>query len=450
MANVLEKIVIDKARHIEELKLRYPQASLQPKVSDRSMYDALKQGPAGFIFECKKASPSKGLIRADFDPVAIAKVYKHYASAVSVLTDEKYFQGNIEFLPKVRAELHQPVLCKDFFIDEYQVDLAAHAGADAILLMLSVLDDERYTALAKHAAKYQLDILTEVSNQEELERALKLDAKIIGINNRNLRDLSTDLKATEQYAPQIPKDRVIISESGIYTNDDVRRLAPLVNGFLVGSSLMAEHNLDLACRKLVFGKVKVCGLKSLDDALAVQQAGGSYGGFIFYPKSPRYISQEQAQIISQSQLLNFVGVFVNAPVAEVAKTAATLALHAVQIHGDESSDYFERLKPLLPPNCQIWQATSPNQAPSSLVDVVLYDHKQTGNYGGNGVCLDWQSLKKKAVANSFLAGGLNPENIEQAIKCGFYQLDINSGVESSPGKKSPQKIAAAFNQIRKY
>ncbi|MGL4746799.1 MAG: bifunctional indole-3-glycerol-phosphate synthase TrpC/phosphoribosylanthranilate isomerase TrpF, partial [Shewanella sp.] len=202
-ANVLTRIVDTKAAHIAALKLRFPEDSLTPKISDRSLFAALKATKAGYILECKKASPSKGLIRKDFDVEAIASIYTKYAAGISVLTDEQFFQGDMDYIPKVRAKVSQPILCKDFFVDEYQIKLAAHQGADAILLMLSVLDDKRYQQLASEAAKYQLDVLTEVSNEEELKRAIALNAPIIGINNRNLRDLSTDLATTEALAPHI-------------------------------------------------------------------------------------------------------------------------------------------------------------------------------------------------------------------------------------------------------
>ena len=186
---------------------------------------------AAFILECKKASPSKGLIRQDFDLDAIAGVYKGHASAISVLTDEKYFQGNFDFLPVVRRQVTQPVLCKDFMIDPYQVYLARHYQADAILLMLSVLDDATYRELAALADSLQLGVLTEVSNEDELERAIALNAKVVGINNRNLRDLSIDLDRTKQLAPKLPEGTIVISESGIYTHQQVRDLAAYANGF---------------------------------------------------------------------------------------------------------------------------------------------------------------------------------------------------------------------------
>ena len=178
----------------------------------------------------------------------IANVYKHYASAVSVLTDEKYFQGNFEFLPLVRGIVSQPVLCKDFMISEYQVYLARYYQADAILLMLSVVNDETYRVLAELAHSLGMGVLTETSNEEEFERALALGAKIIGVNNRNLHDLTVDLnrvvKLTEKYADRIPADVRIISESGIYNHKQIHQLQKVAHGFLIGSSLMGKPRFE--------------------------------------------------------------------------------------------------------------------------------------------------------------------------------------------------------------
>ncbi|GIU20222.1 MULTISPECIES: bifunctional indole-3-glycerol-phosphate synthase TrpC/phosphoribosylanthranilate isomerase TrpF [unclassified Shewanella] len=462
-SNVLTKIVDTKAAHIASLKQRFAEDDLSPKVSDRSLFDALKAPNAGFILECKKASPSKGLIRDVFDVDAIADVYNHYAAGISVLTDEQFFQGDMDYIPRVRARVTQPILCKDFFVDEYQVKLAAHQGADAILLMLSVLDDNRYQALAAEAAKYQLDILTEVSNEAELTRAIALNAKIIGINNRNLRDLSTDLATTEELAPHIPADRVVISESGIYNQAQVRRLAPLVDGFLVGSSLMAEDDLDLACRTLTFGHNKVCGLTRIEDMLAAAKAGAIYGGLIFAQKSPRAVTAEQAkelvQELTQSGTkLNLVGVFVNEAADVIAKLALELNLFAVQLHGKETALEIDTLKAILATNnssTQIWKAVAVDVASEHELDIpagidrVVFDSKSDGQFGGTGQSFDWQKiLPNKELA--LLAGGLSPDNAARAASQGFYGLDFNSGLEQSPGIKDPSKISAAFKLLRQY
>ncbi|MGI3002074.1 bifunctional indole-3-glycerol-phosphate synthase TrpC/phosphoribosylanthranilate isomerase TrpF [Shewanella algae] len=461
MSNVLERIVATKQQHIEALKLRFPEESLTPRTSDRSLYQALSAKGAGFILECKKASPSKGLIRKDFDPVAIADVYSRYASAVSVLTDEAFFQGDFRYLPKVRARIKQPVLCKDFFVSPYQVKLAAHQGADAILLMLSVLSDEQYRLLASEAEQYALDTLTEVSNEEELKRALALGAPIIGINNRNLRDLSTDLAMTEYLAPKIPEGTLIISESGIYSREDVRRLSPLVDGFLVGSSLMAEADLDLACRRLIYGNNKVCGLTREQDLLDTAKSGAVYGGLIFAAKSPRCVSRAHAAELcrynaEQPRKLAMVGVFVNESPAQMAELANELKLSALQLHGSESSEDIAKLKQLLEQNghqAEIWKAVPVNVDGGELptlpegADRYLYDSKSGDSFGGTGKHFDWQQRLAQRD-RAMLAGGLGPENAALAATQGFFGLDFNSGVESAPGIKDRAALQAVFKQLK--
>ncbi len=249
--------------------------------SDRDFRAALAAPGSQFILECKKASPSKGVIREDFDPANIARAYKPFAAAISVLTDEDYFQAVFDFLPIVREQVDAPVLCKDFIIDPYQVYLARHYQADAILLMLSVLDDAEYRELAELAESLKLGVLTEVSTDDELARANALGAVVIGINNRNLRDLSIDRDRTKRLAPQVGEKAIVISESGIDSHRHVRDLAHHADGFLIGSALMAEPDLILALRKVILGDNKVCGLTSADDALAAYDAGAVYGGLIF-------------------------------------------------------------------------------------------------------------------------------------------------------------------------
>jgi indole-3-glycerol phosphate synthase/phosphoribosylanthranilate isomerase len=454
MAEVLVKIVKDKAIWVAERKQQQPLARFEADLtpSDRCFYQALTSDHSVFILECKKASPSKGLIRPDFNPEAIATAYRPYANAISVLTDEKYFQGSFDFLPQVRNAVHQPVLCKDFMIDPYQVHLARHYGADAILLMLSVLDDAEYKVLADIAHQYKMGVLTEVSNNEELERAVKLDAKVIGINNRNLRDLSTDLNRTKALAPKLPQDRIIISESGIYTNQQVRDLANYANGFLIGSSLMAQDNIDRAARRMILGDNKVCGLTSAADAVAVQQAGSVYGGLIFVEKSPRYVTPEHARNITTAAPLLYVGVFQNHTIEQVVATASQLSLFAVQLHGNEDQAYVSELRQQLPAAIEIWKAYGvSDEMPTRLemdVNRHLFDAKVGEQLGGTGTSFDWRSLTD--TSDLMLAGGINPDNAKHAASLGCLGLDLNSGVESSPGQKDSTKLQQAFAQIRAY
>ncbi|CAA0367824.1 bifunctional indole-3-glycerol-phosphate synthase TrpC/phosphoribosylanthranilate isomerase TrpF [Alteromonas mediterranea] len=469
MANVLEKIVADKREEVaarkDALRLESFKADLVP--SEKSLFAALSEPNAGFIFECKKASPSKGLIREKFDLDEILAAYTPYAAGISVLTDEKYFQGKFEYLAYVTERVAQPVLNKDFFVDTYQVYLARHYNADAVLLMLSVLSDEEYRALADVAHSLSLDILTEVSNEEEMERAIALKANIIGINNRNLRDLSTDLATTERLVPMLEKashDYVVISESGIYTHQDVLRLAPISQGFLVGSALMAEDDLPRAVKTLVNGGVKVCGLTSIEQAQMAFDEGASFGGLIFAEKSPRCVTKEQAHSITQSVNGAFVGVFVNHDIDEVASLATSLNLFAVQLHGSEDEAYIAALAEKLPKECEIWvvegiKASSTGALPETVdrhlnnkrVNRVLFDCQVGDAKGGTGESFDWQLLSGiEAKPKLVLAGGIDADNAADAIATGCGVIDVNSGVETAPGKKSADKLKSLFAACRRY
>lgn len=452
MQTVLAKIVADKAIWVEARKQQQPLATFQNEVqpSQRHFYDALRGTRTAFILECKKASPSKGVIRDDFDPARIANVYKHYASAISVLTDEKYFQGSFDYLPIVSQIAPQPILCKDFIIDPYQIYLARYYQADACLLMLSVLDDDQYRQLAAVAHSLSMGVLTEVSNEEELERAIALKAKVVGINNRDLRDLSIDLNRTRQLAPRLGHDVTVISESGINTNAQVRELSHFANGFLIGSAMMEHDDLNAAVRRVLLGENKVCGLTRAQDAKAAFEAGAIYGGLIFVPTSPRAVSVDQAREVINAAPLSYVGVFRNAPVAEVVERAATLQLSAVQLHGDEDQSYIDSLRAELPASVQIWKALSvADTLPSRTlnhVDKYVFDNGQ----GGSGQRFDWSLLQGQDLSNVILAGGLSADNCVEAAKSGCAGLDFNSGVELQPGIKDASKLASAFQTLRAY
>ncbi|MEX0447138.1 bifunctional indole-3-glycerol-phosphate synthase TrpC/phosphoribosylanthranilate isomerase TrpF [Xenorhabdus sp. SGI246] len=453
-SNILQKIVADKALYLITRKEKQPLESFMDSVvpSHRSFYQALTHNQTVFILECKKASPSKGLLRTDFDPVHIAKNYQPYAAAISVLTDEKYFQGSYDFLRVVSAAVHQPILCKDFIIDPYQVYLARYYQADAILLMLSVLDDDTYRQLSDLAHSLNMGVLTEISNEEERRRAIALGAKVIGINNRDLRDLSIDLDRTRRLAIDLPENTIVISESGIHCHQQVRELSQFACGFLIGSALMAQSDLHLALRRLILGDNKVCGLTRSQDAKAALQAGAVYGGLIFAEKSPRKISLQQAQQIINEVPLLYVGVFQNQSIEFVNHTARNLSLTAVQLHGHEDQTYIDALRSVLPEHCEIWKAIDMSQAktlfdiPYSNIDHLLLDNGP----GGTGKAFDWQLIAKNFQHNSVLAGGLNAENCRQAAALGCYGLDFNSGVEIRPRIKSSQKIKQVFQQLRCY
>jgi indole-3-glycerol phosphate synthase/phosphoribosylanthranilate isomerase len=460
--NILAEIVANKEQELILRKQRLSIDDLKNNLtnSKRSFFDALNSEKSDFIFECKKASPSKGLIRKNFDLPEILAVYKDFASAISVLTDYTYFKGSFEFLAKASQTVSQPVLCKDFFIDIYQVYEARHFGADAILLMLSVLDDAQYIKLADVARQLDLDVLTEVHDNEELQRAIKLKARIIGINNRNLKDLSIDLATTESLVSQIPddirRDTLIVSESGISNRQQIKRLAPLVNGFLIGSSIMAEENVRKQCKKLIYGTTKICGLTSENSAKTAFEQGAIYGGLIFYSKSPRCVDLEQAKAITKAAPLDYVGVFVNEDEQTLIYTATKLALKVIQLHGDETREYIKNIKEALP-QCDIWKAISikvdSTTKPSlfeadSNIDRYLLDTHNGQMRGGSGQSFDWSLLERIDKQKVMLAGGINIDNVESASKLNTFGLDINSGVEDSPGIKSEIKITTIFEALR--
>ncbi|CAI0783053.1 bifunctional indole-3-glycerol-phosphate synthase TrpC/phosphoribosylanthranilate isomerase TrpF [Serratia ficaria] len=449
---VLNKIVRDKAQWVAARQQQQPLASFQNDIvpSERSFYHALQGTRTAFILECKKASPSKGLIRENFDPVEIASVYKDFASAISVLTDEKYFQGSFDFLPLVSKTVTQPVLCKDFIIDPYQIYLARFYQADAILLMLSVLNDDQYRQLAAVAHSLGMGVLTEVISEEELQRAIALEARVVGINNRDLRDLSIDLGRTRQLAPRVPHGVTVISESGINNYGQIRELSHYANGFLIGSALMSESDLRAAVRRVILGDNKVCGLTRPQDAAAAYQAGALYGGLIFVGRSPRYVDINRAREVISGAPLKYVGVFCDAQVDTLVKTVERLGLQAVQLHGAEDQAYITALRAQLPARCQIWKALSvKDRLPArdlQHVDRFLLDN----GAGGTGQRFDWSLLQGEDLGNVMLAGGLGADNCVEAAKLGCAGLDFNSGVESQPGIKDAARLAAVFQTLRAY
>lgn len=457
---ILQKIVATKAAHIQALQAKYPleqfKASLQP--SQRSFYEALACKQTSFILECKKASPSKGLIRSEFNLAEICGVYQQYASAISVLTDEQFFQGSFDYLREVRAMVEQPLLCKDFFVDAYQIYLARHFGGDAVLLMLSVLTDDDYQTLRSVAESLNMGVLTEVSNEEEMQRAVSLDASIIGINNRNLHDLSTDLNTTEKLAALAPSNKIIISESGIYTHQQVKQLTPFAQGFLVGSSLMAQDDLQAACQRLIVGEHKVCGITRAQDAQAAKQHGASFCGLIFVEKSPRYVSLQQATDIVAAVPFHYVAVVQNHSIADILSICESIQPYAIQLHGEEDSAFIDALKETLTANSfahiQLWKAKGISNTLPTLdepVDRFVLDTKVGNASGGTGQTFNWQMLNDQQFSTPImLAGGISPDNIAETHSLPIIGVDINSGVESAPGIKDSNKIAHTIAAARTY
>ncbi|MGH8431577.1 MAG: indole-3-glycerol phosphate synthase TrpC [Solimonas sp.] len=254
-------MVADKKKHVTSCKAARPLAEVEraakaadpPRGFARALKAVIAAGRYGLIAEIKKASPSKGLIRPDFDPPSLARAYaRGGATCLSVLTDEPYFQGKDVFLVQAREAVALPVLRKDFMIDPYQVVEARALGADCILLIMACLDDALAAALAQLAHHWGMDVLVEVHDAAELDRALRIDSDLVGVNNRNLKTLAVDLATTEQLAPKVPSDRVLVAESGLGSPADLLRMAKAgAAAFLIGESFMRKPDVEAAVRAML-------------------------------------------------------------------------------------------------------------------------------------------------------------------------------------------------------
>lgn len=258
--NKLQEICATKQEEVREAKQRVSEAELlrqmalqsAPRGFEKALQDASRRN-IGLIAEIKKASPSKGLIREDFAPADHARAYQAGGAAcLSVLTDEKYFQGHRDFLVAARNACALPVLRKDFMIDPWQVLEARAMGADAVLLIVAALDDQQMADIEQAAIDLAMDVLIEVHDEAELERAIRLQSRLIGINNRNLKTFQTDLSTTLKLAPIVPNGSLVIAESGITNSADVARLVEAdIRSFLVGESLMRHDDVEEATRNLL-------------------------------------------------------------------------------------------------------------------------------------------------------------------------------------------------------
>ncbi len=261
MSDVLQEICAAKRIEVAEAKKSHPLADVEraaraapaPRGFADALQRAMAEGRYGLIAEIKKASPSAGLIRADFDPAALARAYASGgASCLSILTDTPYFQGRPEYLVAAREAASLPVLRKDFMLEPYQIVESRAMGADCVLLILAALEDGQAAELEGIARDLGMDVLAEVHNGEELDRALKLRTQLIGINNRNLKTLKVDLATTEELSRKMPSGRMLVSESGLHTPTDLARMAKIgARCFLVGESLMRQADVAAATRALL-------------------------------------------------------------------------------------------------------------------------------------------------------------------------------------------------------
>jgi indole-3-glycerol phosphate synthase/phosphoribosylanthranilate isomerase len=453
-AGILAEIVVrkraDVAARLAGVGLDDLRARAEP--SRLSLKEALGRPGARFVLEVKRASPSQGALRASADPAAMAFAYAGVADAISVLTDAPYFGGSLDDLRAVRGAFAGPVLAKDFVVDPRQVAEARLHGADAVLAILSVLDDDEAAGVMAEARRLSMDVLVEAHDEAEVRRAVRLGAEIIGINNRDLGDMKVDLATTERLSHLVPADRILVAESGISDRADVERLSGHADAFLIGSALMRAEDPALAARALAFGRVKICGLTNKTDAAAACRGGASYAGLVMVPGTPRAVSRAEAEAIADTVSVPVVGVFRNEKLMEVAAAARALGLHAVQLHGDEDCAYIKALRNLLPAGTEIWAAAAVGRdlpEPRLGADRTLFDTRVGGRSGGTGIAFDWRRVRGRSdLPGAILAGGLDPANAAAAGKVGAFALDVGSGVEAEPGRKDHDKLRAFFEALR--
>jgi indole-3-glycerol phosphate synthase/phosphoribosylanthranilate isomerase len=438
MADVLGEIVAHKRREVAERLREFDASGIAP--TTRSLRAALAQPGARFLMEVKRASPSGH--RSEHSVETAIRGYAGVADGVSVLTDERFFGGSFAALETVRARFDGPVLAKDFVVVPAQVAEARRHGADAVLCMLSVLTDEEARGVMAEAGRLGMDVLVEVHDEAELARALALDATLVGINNRDLKTLKTDLAVTERLAALVPEGVTLVSESGIAVRADVERLGRHADAFLVGSSLMAAADVGEAARALVFGRVKVCGLTREEDVAAAASAGATHAGIILVPGTPRMVEADRALLLADAARdggLKPVGVFRDEQPRDVATAAGMFGLAAVQLHGRETAAEVAELRQGFAG--EIWTAGFEERGGDRL----LFDSPG----GGTGATCDWEAVvAHPGRAGAFLAGGIGPDNARAAQATGVHGLDASSRLESDPGIKDPNKINALFEALR--
>ncbi|MGQ0558300.1 MAG: bifunctional indole-3-glycerol-phosphate synthase TrpC/phosphoribosylanthranilate isomerase TrpF [Sphingosinicella sp.] len=443
-AGVLGEIV---RRKRVEVAARLGGGEIEARPTRRSLAAALAGPGVRFIMEVKKSSPSAGPLAPRIDAAAQAAAYAGAASAISVLTDGPGFGGRLEDLRTVRRVFNGPILAKDFIVDPRQVSEARRHGADAVLAILAVLDDAQAAAVLRAARALDMDVLVEAHDAWEVRRAVALGASIVGINNRDLRTLKIDLGNTGRLAPLVPRDRLVVAESGVSGRTDAERLAPHADAILVGTSLMRAASPAEAARSLAFGPVKICGITNAEDFDRAAEAGATWAGFVMVPGTPRAMTPANAEAVlgRVRGRLRTVGIFRDEPPEQVSMVARHLGLDAVQLHGREDAG---AVRSLVPGETEVWAAVQVGAGPlhpRTGADRLLFD----SGSGGSGRTFDWSRVRgRRELSRGLLAGGLRPGNARAAARVGAWALDVGSGVERTAGRKDPERLAAFFEALR--
>ena len=471
---ILDKIIeATKIRVAQEKQVESPEAVKTaalalPSDTGFPFEAALRQQDFNFICEVKKASPSKGIIAEHFPYLDIAKEYEVAgAAAISVLTEPDFFKGDKKYLQEIASTVKIPVLRKDFIIDEYQIYQAKVWGASAILLICACLDVPTLTKFRELAESLGLSSLVEAHDENEVQMAIDCGARIIGVNNRNLKDFTVDVQNSVRLRNLVQDDVIFVSESGLETPEDIQVLRDNNIGVaLMGETFMRSPN-KVEKLSYLYGptyytpKVKMCGISKVETIPAVVEAKPDYMGLVFAP-SKRQVTVEQAKILIEelhkqcinhydTKVVKTVGVFVNETLDNLVRIADTANLDAVQLHGDEDEAFIQSLKERT--NVEVWKAIQIRTAADtekwidSSADMLLFDAYHKDERGGTGEVFDWSSLD--AFERPFmLAGGIDSTNVARAIRTVRpYGIDISSGIETN-GVKDDEKITA-FTKIVK-
>ena len=484
---ILDKIIeATKIRVAQEKEVESPEsvkaaALALPSDTGFPFEAALRQQDFNFICEVKKASPSKGIIAEHFPYLEIAKEYEVAgAAAISVLTEPDFFKGDKKYLQEIASTVKIPVLRKDFIIDEYQIYQAKVWGASAILLICACLDVPTLTKFRELADSLGLSSLVEAHDEHEVQMAIDCGARIIGVNNRNLKDFTVDVQNSVRLRNLVQDDVIFVSESGLETPEDIQVLRDNNIGVaLMGETFMRSPN---KVEKLAYlygstyytPKVKMCGISKVETIPAVVEAKPDYMGLVFAP-SKRQVTVDQAktlveelhkqyanrynrdaeqcsnQTLIHQEFIKTVGIFVNETLDNLVTIATEVNLDAVQLHGDEDEAFIQSLKERT--NVEVWKAVQIRSAADaetwsdSSADMLLFDAYHKDERGGTGEVFDWSCLDE-FERPFMLAGGIDSTNVARAIRTVRpYGIDISSGIETE-GVKDDKKIKAFTNIVR--
>ena len=478
---ILDKIIeATKIRVAQEKEVESPEAVKAaalalPSDTGFPFEAALRQQDFKFICEVKKASPSKGIIAEHFPYFDIAKEYEVAgAAAISVLTEPDFFKGDKKYLQEIASTVKIPVLRKDFIIDEYQIYQAKVWGASAILLICACLDVPTLTKFRELADSLGLSSLVEAHDEHEVQMAIDCGARIIGVNNRNLKDFTVDVQNSVRLRNLVQDDVIFVSESGLETPEDIQVLRDNNIGVaLMGETFMRSPN---KVEKLAYlygptyytPKVKMCGISKVETIPAVVEAKPDYMGLVF-ASSKRQVTVDQAKTLveelhkqytkrynngaeqSNDDEIKTVGVFVNETLDNLVSIATEANLDVVQLHGDEDEAFIQSLKERT--NVEVWKAVQIRSAADaeawidSSADMLLFDAYHKDERGGTGEVFDWSCLDE-FERPFMLAGGIDSTNVARAIRTVRpYGIDISSGIETE-GVKDDDKIKAFTNIVR--